>query len=185
MRRIILLSLLWINFSGIALADNYQLEADHTYAYFKISHLDRGYFTGVFKDVSGSMTLDTDTPRVDVTIQVGSLDSFAAKRDEHLLSPDFFNAKRYRTMKFISTEITQNSETEYAVKGNLTLHGVTKSVEAKVVRGITGVDPWGGYRTGGNVYIKLDRREFGMKTLPPPSIGNDVEIDLYFEALRN
>ncbi|MDD9951910.1 MAG: YceI family protein [Zetaproteobacteria bacterium] len=170
-----------------AMADTYELDGSHTYAYFRIKHFDKGFFTGVFKEVKGSFRADGKDeakPEIKLTIDVDSLDSFHPKRNDHLLGPDFFNAKRFKQITFTSSEVKKVNEQEYQVTGELSMHGVTKTVKGKVVRGTTGKDPWGGHRTGGNVYLTIDRTDFGIKHSPEPAIGHKVDIDLYFEALR-
>ena len=176
-------------FVSSALADTFDLESTHTYVYFKIDHLERGNLTGVFKDVTGVVKIDGEDskkPSVDVTVKVDSIDTFNKKRDEHLLGPDFFNAKRFKTFKFISTNIKKISAKNYEITGDLTVKGKTKKVTAKMVRGKTGNDPWGAYRAGGNVTFEFDRRDFGVgkKDFDAPVIGNTVYIDFYWEAVR-
>ena len=175
--------------SSAAFADTYDLEPTHTYAYFKVDHLERGMMMGVFKDVTGAVKIDGKDdakPSVSATIKVGSLDTFNEKRDQHLLGPDFFNAKRFKTMKFESTAIKKTGDSSYEVTGNLTIKGKTKQVTALMVRGKSGLDPWGMYRIGGNVTLTIDRKDFGVgkKEFDAPLIGQAVSIDLYWEAVR-
>ena len=170
-----------------AWADTFELDPTHTYASFKIDHLERGNLTGVFKDVTGMVKVDgKDQPSVDVTISVASLDTFNAKRDEHLLGPDFFNAKRYGKMRFKSAKVKKLSAHKYEITGSLEIKGKKKTIKAVLVRGKTGLDPWGGHRTGGNVTLKINRKDFGVgkKEFDAPVIGNTVDVDLYWEALR-
>ncbi len=175
--------------ASTALADTFDLEPTHTYAYFKLDHLERGNLTGVFKDVTGTVRMDgkdSKKPSVDVTIQISSIDTFNKKRDEHLLGPDFFNAKRFKTMTFTSTRVKKKSGNKYEITGNLTIKGKTKEITAKMTRGKTGNDPWGAYRAGGNVLFEFDRRDFGVgkKDFDAPVIGNTVYVDFYWEAVR-
>ena len=166
-------------------ADDYILENDHTYAYFKVRHMDRGDLTGVFKDVKGKVVIQGDAVRsVDVTIAVDSVDTFSGPRDAHLKSPDYFNVKRYPKMTFKSTQVTAKGKGRYAIEGKLTIHGRTRTVVAQGVRGTTGKDPFGGYRTGGNVTFTINRRDFGITHMPNALVGDTIEVDLYWEALE-
>jgi polyisoprenoid-binding protein YceI len=168
-------------------ADTYTIEPTHTHAYFKVNHLGRGNLTGVFPEVKGTFQVDGEheaNAKVDVTIDATKLVTFDKKRDDHLLGPDFFNVKKFKNITFKSTKVTKVSAKEYSVVGDLTIKGKTKSIEAKIERGETGKDPWGGYRTGGNVYFTIDRRDFGIDFLPEPAIGHLITVDLYFEGLR-
>ena len=176
-------------FSLTAFADNYELEPTHTYLYFKVNHLERGDITGVFKDVTGDLKIDgkhKKNPSIEVQIKVKSIDTFNVKRDEHLLGPDFFNAKRFKALSFKSTNVKSLGGNKYEITGNLTAKGISKKITAKMTRGKTGNDPWGKYRAGGNVFFEFDRRDFkiGKKDFDAPSLGNIVKVDLYWEALR-
>ncbi|MEL7370470.1 MAG: YceI family protein, partial [Myxococcota bacterium] len=113
-------------------ADEYVLEADHTYAYFKVEHMSRGYLTGVFKDVTGTMMIDGDkVESVSVDIDVASVDTFNAKRDAHLKSPDYFNAKRYRKMTFRSRDVRSLGGGRYKITGDLTIRGQRRRITAE------------------------------------------------------
>ena len=172
---------------GWSLAGEYELEPTHTYAYFKVDHLNRGSMTGVFTDVQGTLVLDEGTAndqQFEITVRVESLQTWDADRDKHLLGPDFFSAKRYRTMSFKTKSVEKVSDREYRLIGHLKIRGKTQPVVAKLIRGETGLDPWGGYRTGGNITLEIDRRDFGMKAVPEPAVGYKVTLDLYWEALR-
>lgn len=183
--KFVVLAILSVGFS--AFADTYEIEPTHTHAYFRVNHLNRGNLTGVMPDVKGTILVDGEhdaNPKIDLTIDATKLTTFNQKRDDHLQGPDFFNVKKFKTITFKSTKVTKVSDKEYKVVGDLTIKGKTKSVEAKVERGETGKDPWGGHRTGGNATFTIDRRDFGIDFLPAPAIGNTIAIDLYFEALR-
>lgn len=166
--------------------ETYVLEKDHTYATFKIMHQSKGMQPGIFKDVTGK--LDTDSKgnikKINVEIDVNSVETWHPTRDAHLKSPDFFNVKRYPKMKFKSTKVIKKGPGKYEIEGDITIHGVTKRIKVKGTQGTVGKDPFGGYRTGGNVYLSLKRRDFGMNHMPDEIVGNEVEIDLFWEALE-
>ncbi|MEL6195735.1 MAG: YceI family protein [Myxococcota bacterium] len=166
-------------------AEEYVLENDHSYAYFKVMHQDRGRLTGVFKDVTGSMTIDGDRVKdVAIDIAVDSVDTFNTARDTHLKSPDYFNAKRYPKMTFRSTDVKKVGSGKYRITGDLSIHGKKKRVTVSATRGTTGKDPFGGYRTGGNVTFNLNRRDFGITHMPKELVGDEIAIDIFWEALE-
>ena len=168
-----------------AAADDYVLDKDHTYAFFKVMHMDRGKLTGVFRDVKGTMEIDGDKVRnIDVVISTDSVDTFNEARDAHLKSPDYFNAKRYPRMTFKSRKVRKTSDGNYEIEGDLSIHGKTKRVTASATRGSTGKDPFGGYRTGGNVSFEINRRDFGITHMPNELVGDVIKVDLYWEALE-
>ena len=181
----ILLTLILVAMSSPAWAADYVLEADHTYAYFKVMHMNRGNLTGVFKDVRGTMKIDGDTVEaVNVQIAVASVDTFNAARDAHLKIPDYFNAKRYPTMTFRSQTVKPAGDGRYTIVGDLIIHGKTRRITAIGTRGTTGQDPFGGYRTGGNVTFTVNRRDFGITHMPKELVGDEIRVDLYLEALE-
>lgn len=183
----ILLAVLGLSAPAVARTGSqaFVLEADHSYAYFKVLHMERGELTGVFKEVNGEIEIDGDEVRsVEVEIAVNSLDTFSAPRDAHLKSPDYFNARRFPKMKFVSRSIKAEAKGRYLIEGRLTIHGQTKNVKAIGTRGTTGKDPFGGYRTGGNVRFTINRRDFGITHMPSSLVGDEIAVDLYWEALE-
>src|SRR5258707_6196593 len=117
-------------FASGARGDDYTLDPAHAAVTFKISHIGLSWTNGRFKDLSGSFTIDSANPaaaRFEVTAKAESVDTDNAKRDEHLRSPDFFNAKQFPTLSFKSAAI-RPVEGAYEVTGDLTIHGVTKPV---------------------------------------------------------
>jgi len=173
-------------FTQISFAETYVLESGHSFATFKIMHQNKGMLPGVFKSVNGSFEIDKKNriKNIDVVIDVDSIDTYHPARDAHLKSPDFFNSKRYPQVTFKSTKVLFKKKGLYEVEGNLTIHGKTKKVNAKVTRGFTGKDPFGGYGTGGNVYLTINRRDFGMGQMPATLVGDKVEIDVFWESLE-
>ncbi len=102
------------------------------------------------------------------------------------MGADFFNAKRFKTITFSSSKVEKISDKKYKVTGNLKIKGKSKKVTVNMLRGKTGLDPWGGYRTGGNIIFEINRKDFsvGKKDFDAPLIGNNVKIDFYWEALK-
>lgn len=185
MKKIMASLIVCLMLSGVSMADVYQLEPTHTYASFKVKHFSRSMMSGVFTEVTGKLVLDEPgKEKVDLSILVNSLNTYDEKRDQHLLSPDYLNAKRYKTMDFESTKIEKLNDEKYKVTGKLTLHGKTREVTADATRGITGKDPYGNYRTGGNIHLKINRRDFGITHMPDNLVGDIIDIDLEWEALR-
>jgi polyisoprenoid-binding protein YceI len=181
-----LLSALFL--SAPALADTYEIDPAHTHVGFQISHLGFSETYGVFKNVSGTLTLDEKKPAasaVDVTIDVASIDTASDQRDEHLKGPDFFDVAKYPTMTFKSTKVKVTGKNTATVTGDLTLHGVTKPVSLLVKLNKAGESPIakGRYVAGFSALGKLKRSDFGIKTYLP-MIGDEVTIAISSEAVR-
>lgn len=166
-------------------ADEYVIDATHAAATFKVSHIGLSWTHGCFKDVSGSFSFDPkDVAKSAFTIvaKTDSIDTANAKRDEHLKSPDFFNAKQFPAITFQSTDV-QKVQNAYQVTGNLTLHGVTKPVKFNMVGGEAGEFPKGVYRTGFTAELVVKRSEFGMANALQ-AVGDDVHIAVSFEGTK-
>src|SRR5262249_35008398 len=118
-------------------ADDYAVDAMHAGVNFKISHFGLCWIHGRFDEFSGNFTLDADDPSkcsFSMTIKADSIDTNNKKRDDHLRSPDFLNAKQYPAITFKSTAV-QAIKDGYQVTGDFTLHGETKSVTFPLMGG--------------------------------------------------
>jgi polyisoprenoid-binding protein YceI len=169
---------------GVAVADDFTLDGMHTAVTFKASHLGLSWTHGRFNNVSGSFRIDPDAGKCafNLTIKAESLDTANAKRDEHLRSPDFFNVKQFPTLSFESTEVKPIKD-GYQVTGNLTLHGVTKSVSFPLVGGRKAEFPKGVERTGFTTELSIKRSDFGMDKMIE-AIGDEVYISISFEGTK-
>src|SRR3954470_22373225 len=124
------LSLLLVTTAAAADTTEWAIDPSHSHVGFSISHLVVSSVDGRFKDVSGKVLLDeADLTKssVDLAIKVDSIETDDAKRDEHLKSPDFFDAKKFPTMSFHATKIVKSGK-GYKVTGDLTIRDVKKSV---------------------------------------------------------
>jgi polyisoprenoid-binding protein YceI len=120
---------------------------------------------------------------IEVSIKTASVDTNHQKRDEHLRSPDFFNAKQYPVMTFSSSEIDFSKETPKRVEGKLSLHGKTRLVTLTVEPIGAGNDPWGGYRAGYKATAVIKRSEFGMDFMLD-GVGDDISVTLNIGAIK-
>jgi len=94
------------------------------------------------------------------------------RRDEHLRSPDFFNAQEFPEITFESTRVEAIDEDSSRVFGNLTMHGVTREIKLEVAIQGTDIDPWGSTRAGLEVVGKLKRSDFDMQFNQALGSGN-------------
>jgi len=172
--------------TAVQAADTYTVDPVHTAALFKIKHLGVSYTYGRFNDVSGTVAFDAANPaasKVDITIQAGSVDTFNQKRDAHLANPDFFDAKQFPVLKFVSTAFKKVDDNTFDVTGDFTLHGVTKPITIKAVKIGEGKDPWGGYRIGFESTFTIKRSDFGM-TKMMEAVGDDVTVTFSTEGIK-
>jgi polyisoprenoid-binding protein YceI len=167
-------------------AAEYKIDPSHSFVEFRVQHLGYSWLYGRFNKMSGSFSHDAAKPaanQITLEIDTSSVDSNHAERDKHLRSDDFLDVQKVATATFNSTAYSGSAE-QGTLTGNLTLHGVTKSISIEVKKLGEGKDPWGGYRAGFAGTITLDRRDFGIaKNLGPASWS--VELDLGIEGTRN
>lgn len=169
-------------------AADYKIDTQgaHAFVQFKIKHLGYSWLWGRFNDFKGDFNFDENKPeatKVNVEINMTSLDSNHAERDKHLKGKDFFDVEKFPTSTFKSTSVTVNADKSALLKGDLTLKGVTKNIEIPVTAIGGGKDPWGGYRQGfeGRTTIKL--KDFGIDyDLGPAS--QEAEVMLSIEGIR-
>ncbi len=184
--RIATLSLLvWGIATASAPADTYTVDAVHSGAVFKISHVGVGWIFGRFNQLEGSFVIDKDEPAKSsfaLTIKADSVDTGNAKRDNHLKSPDFFNAKQFPLITFKSTAVKAISE-GYEVTGDLSLHGVSKSITFALKGGKEAQFPQGVYRTGFATDLVLKRTDFGMDRMVGPA-GDEVHVMVALEGVK-
>jgi polyisoprenoid-binding protein YceI len=170
--------------AGLFAAD-YTVDPVHTTTLFQINHLGVSNFIGRFDKVSGTISFDAadaSKDSVKFTIDADSVDTAFTKRDDHLKSPDFLDAKQFATIEFVSTGFKKTGEKEYEVTGNVTMHGQTKPLTAKVVYVGEGKDPAGAQRIGFETRFDLKRSEFGMDKMIP-MIGDDIHVILTTEGV--
>src|SRR5579862_7602132 len=118
-------------------ADEYKVDPVHSSISFKISHLDLAFIHGRFDDYSGTFIIAPDDAAkcsFSLSIKTETVDTNNAKRDEHLRDADFFNVKQFPALTFKSTAVKAVNH-GYEVKGDLTLHGVTKEVSFTLIGG--------------------------------------------------
>lgn len=117
-----------------AAAETYKIDAQHSQIAFSVRHL-LGAARGEFHQFHGTITLDRDHPErssVAAAIQVASVDTKIRKRDDHLLSAEFFDAKTFPAITFRSRTVTRTGTDEGEVAGELTMKGVTRPLRLHV-----------------------------------------------------
>jgi polyisoprenoid-binding protein YceI len=173
-------------------AATWNIDSSHTRTGFSVKHLVISDVKGEFGKTSGKAQIDdADLSRssVEVTIEVGSVDTRDEKRDNHLKSADFFDAAKFPTITFKSTKVTPGKDGAITVAGNLTMRGVTKPVtlEGSITKAIT--DPLGFSRRGASFAGKLDRKEWGVSwskvTDVGAVVGDEVKLDIQSELVKD
>lgn len=175
-----------------AIASEWVFDKDHSSVGFSVRHLMVTNVAGKFREFDGLVTLDdkdVTKSKVAVSVDVGSVDTDHQKRDDHLKSPDFFDAEKHPKMTFESTKVVKKGK-KLQIHGNLTIRGTTKPVILQVDE-LTNVvkDPWGNTKRGAVAHTTINRTDFGLtwnKALETGGVvvGEDVKIELQLELVE-
>ena len=180
--------------AAVAAPNTYEVDPVHSFPHFMVSHLNAAFLYGRFNKTTGKLVLDREakTGTIEITIDTASVDTGPHElqgrprtRDDHLRTPDFFNAKEFPTMVYRGTA-KWTGEWPTSVQGQLTLLGVTRPVNLEVVHFNCVPDPRvQGKREvcGANATATIKRSDFGMK-FGIPGVGDEVRLLIQFEALR-
>jgi polyisoprenoid-binding protein YceI len=165
-------------------ADEYTVDGVHSSVTFKASHLGLAWVHGRFDEFSGNFTIDEDPAKCafSLSIKAETIDTNNVKRNEHLQAPDFFNVKQFPVLAFKSKEVKAIKD-GYEVTGDLTMHGVTKSVSFKLTGGKKAEFPPKVQRTGFSTELTLKRSEYGMDKMLD-AIGDEVGISISLEGTK-
>ncbi|QEM81563.1 MULTISPECIES: YceI family protein [Halomonas] len=172
-----------------AQAADYQIdtEGQHAFVNFKISHLGFSYILGSFESFDGTFSYDPENledSAANIEVDVTSLTTNHAERDKHILSADFLDASEYPTATFTSTGFEPTGDNEGVLTGDLTLHGVTNTIEMPVTLLGEGDDPWGGYRAGFEGSTELNLGDYDIDMSKFPEGMRSLELYVTFEGVR-
>lgn len=177
-------------FSSTALAapELYNIDTAHSFANFSIRHV-VAKTSGSFNDIQGTISIDRENlanSSVDAKINVASISTGHAKRDDHIKKPDYLDAAAFGQITFVSTKVEAKSATEGVLTGQFTLHGVTKELSIPFTVLGFGKDPWGGERSGFEARTTIKASDFGYtwaKKVGAP-VGDDIEVTLLIEGVK-
>jgi polyisoprenoid-binding protein YceI len=168
--------------AGAAFAQTtWTIDKAHSKVGFNVTHMGVSEVEGKFNEFDGTVLAKSDDFNgaiVEFSSKTASIDTDNEKRDGHLKSPDFFEAEKYPETKFKGTLVKDAGK--YKLKGDLTMHGVTKPVEFDVTYGGT-VDTGKGKKAGFKLSGKVNRKDYGLKwdnKIPTGElvVSDDVEI---------
>ena len=163
----------------------WKVDPSHTTVEFSAKHMMFTTVKGRFADVSGTVTVNGDTPdsaTVEAVMKAESIDTRTEQRDQHLRSADFLDSAAYPDVTFRSTKIAGKRDA-FQLTGDLTIRGTTHPITLDVAYEGAGKDPWGGERMGFSATGKIDRREYGLTWNQALEAGgilvsNDVKIQI-------
>lgn len=172
-------------------ADTYEVDPSHTEIGFAVRHMLVSNVRGSFSDLSGSFDYNPDdlsTLNASALIKVESIDTRNEKRDEHLRSPDFFDAKQFPEITFKVTRADANGG-DPILYGDLTMKGVTKEIAIPVTMHGPITDPWGNVRAGFEGSVTINRQDWGIswsKSMDGGGlvVSDEVKIELSVEGVK-
>ncbi len=180
-------------FLPAAFAATYTLDSSHTRAGFNVTHMMVTTVRGVFGTTTGTVEYDPNNlpaTTVNATVAIASIDTREAKRDDHLRSPDFFDAAAFPQMTFVSKAVKNAGPAGLDLVGDLTIRGVTKEIVLHVDPFTPEVkDPSGNLKVGTRATGTINRQDFGVswnKKLDGGGylLSDDVRIELDVEMAR-
>ena len=165
------------------------IDRAHSEVAFQVRHL-LSKVRGRFSDFAGTIDFDESQPgnsRVQVSIQAASIDTAEPDRDRHLRTADFFEVDRYPAITFASSSVVPRGNGAYDVKGDLTIHGVTKPVTLSASFLGRATDPWGNERVAFDAELTLNRKDFGLHWNAALEaggflVGDEVKVLLSIQA---
>ena len=169
----------------------YALDVAHTHVGFVTRHLMVSKVRGQFTQFSGTITIaeKPEDSSVEVEVDLDSVGTNDEKRDLHLRSADFFNTEVHPTMTFRSTSVRLGKGDRWIVTGDLTVAGVTRSIDLEVSYEGSASTPWGTTSIGFSATGKFNREDFGLnwnQALETGGflVGKDITLELEAEAIR-
>jgi polyisoprenoid-binding protein YceI len=169
----------------------YVIDPSHSSVEFVARHLGLSKVRGRFNTFGGEIQI-ADAPAessVEVDVDVASVESADARRDEHLRSPDFFHVEQHPSMVFKSTSVTPVDDGTWDVGGELTIRGVTRPVILHAEFEGAENTPFGDQRIGFSASTEVNREDWDMgfnAVLESGGllVGKKIKIDLNVEAIR-
>jgi polyisoprenoid-binding protein YceI len=171
--------------------ETFSIDRAHSDATFQVRHF-VSKVRGRFGEFEGAIQLDRakpETSSVEFRIKTASINTDNQQRDDHLRSPDFFDAAKHPEISFKSSKVAARGTNQYDVTGTFTMRGVAKEITVPVAfLGFSG-DGRGGEKAGFEVTTVINRKDYGIvwnKALDAGGtiLGDEVQVSLNIEANR-
>lgn len=170
----------------------WQLDKSHSEVHFRIRHMMISWVGGYFTEFEGRFeSSDEDFREIsaDLCIRVDSISTGNTNRDEHLKSIDFFDAGLYPEIRFRTDCRMEEPGEKRKLRGELTIHGVSRMVDFEMEYSGTGRDPWGNEKAGFSIYGTINRLDFGVTWNAPLEtggilIGEEVQIRVELQLVK-
>lgn len=172
----------------------WSIDPAHSSVHFKVRHMMISNVRGEFRTVRGDLKLndaDIAQSEINVEIDTSSIHTRDEQRDAHLRSPDFLDTERHPLLTFRSTTVEKEGVDAFRVQGDLTIHGVTRSVTLDVESISPATkDPWGNVRMAAEASTVISRKDFGLTWNAALEtggvlVGDEVTIELDVEFVKS
>ena len=176
--------------AGSTFAQNWSLDKAHAKLGFGVTHLLLSTVEGSFKSFDVKLTASKDDfsdAVIELTADVNTINTDMDKRDEHLKTPDFFDVAKFPTLTFKSKSFKKVDGKKYKLTGDLTLHGVTKTVDLDVIVNGPIVHPYSKKNVAGfKITGTLKRKDFGVGAGTADAVvSDDVAINANAEFSKD
>jgi polyisoprenoid-binding protein YceI len=176
-----------------AVSGDYTIDTAHSRVGFVARHAMVTKVRGSFDEFEGSFHIDGDNPEKSsgrVTIQAKSINTRSSQRDEHLRSNDFLGMDEHAEITFVSTAIKQTGDAEFVVTGDLSIRGVTKSLDIPFEYTGSATDPYGNQRLGLEGSVVINRKDFGVSWNAALEgggvlVSEKVTLEITVSAIKN
>jgi len=190
MKKTIFVSAAFLLFATAGFSQTWNWDKAHSQLNFGIAHMGISEIAGSFTGVTAKITSakdDLSDAVVELSADVATISTGNEQRNNHLKSPDFFDAAKFPTLTFKSTSFKKTSGKNYEVTGDLTLHGVTKPVVLTATFNGTIVNPQSKKTVGGfKVTGIVKRSDFGIATgMPAGMLGDEVALNANAEFIKD
>lgn len=168
-------------------AGTYTVDAAHSKIGFEVPHLVIATVEGRFTKFDGSITIDSNLNKSKATLDIdaASVNTDNTQRDDHLKSPDFFDAAKSPKLSFVTKKIVGRADS-LKIIGDLTIKGKTKSVTLDVKYLGEVNDPFGNHKIAFSATSKINRKDFGLNwsnmVEAGPVVGDEVTLVIKIEA---
>ncbi|MEX2627047.1 MAG: YceI family protein [Ilumatobacteraceae bacterium] len=171
-------------------AGTWTVDPVHTTIGFVARHMMVSKVRGTFGEFSADVTIGDDPLQstVSAEVQMASIDTGNADRDGHLRTNDFFDIENHPTMTLRSTGIEAKGDGD-VMHADLTVRGVTRSVDVDLEFNGTAQDPWGGTRAGITATTTINRKDFGIEWNTALEtggvlVGDKVDLELDVQLVK-
>jgi polyisoprenoid-binding protein YceI len=165
------------------------IDPAHSSVEFSVRHMGIATVRGQAGKFEGTIESSGEQASLSGNVDVASITTHDEQRDQHLASPEFFDAERHPRIAFSADKIELAEDGSARIPGEITIKGVTKPIELAGTYAGAGTDPWGNERVGLEVSTKIDRRDFGLNwNQPLPGggvlVSNEVTLLLSASAVK-